>query len=113
CYVGMTRAKRYLYLTSAQMRTLYGHTNSSEVSRFVKEIPEDFIEIIPREGPTQGKKEGITEFERGEKVWHERWGEGIIQEIRPLEDGETELIVVFNDIGRKYLLAKYAKLEKI
>jgi DNA helicase-2/ATP-dependent DNA helicase PcrA len=113
CYVGMTRAKKYLYLTSAQMRTLYGHTNSNEMSRFIKEIPEDLIEIVSRESSSKRGTEGIEKFERGERVWHEKWGEGIIQEIRPLEDGEIELVVVFNDIGKKYLLAKYAKLEKI
>lgn len=104
CYVGMTRAKRYLYLTSAEIRTLYGHTNSNELSRFIKEIPEDYIEPVT-------KTDVI--YERGERVWHSRWGEGIIQEVRPLEDGETELIVVFNDIGKKHLLAKYAGLEKL
>lgn len=104
CYVGMTRAKRYLYLTSAEIRTLYGHTNSNELSRFIKEIPEDYIEPVT-------KTDVI--YERGERVWHSRWGEGIIQEVRPLEDGETELIVIFNDIGKKHLLAKYAGLEKL
>jgi|YelNatPaOPRAMG01_1025707.scaffolds.fasta_scaffold03070_18 DNA helicase-2/ATP-dependent DNA helicase PcrA len=113
CYVGMTRAKRHLYLTSAQIRTLYGHTNSNDISRFVKEIPEDLIEIIPKEGAVKEERKVVTEFERGERVWHEKWGEGIIQDIRPLEDGETELIVVFNEIGKKYLLARYARLEKI
>ncbi|MCX7795333.1 MAG: UvrD-helicase domain-containing protein [bacterium] len=104
CYVGMTRAKKYLYLTSAEIRTLYGHTNSNELSRFVKEIPEEYIEPVT-------KVDVI--FERGERVWHSRWGEGIIQEVRPLENGETELVVVFNDIGKKHLLAKYAGLEKL
>jgi DNA helicase-2/ATP-dependent DNA helicase PcrA len=104
CYVGMTRAKRYLYLTSAEIRTLYGHTNSNELSRFVKEIPEEYIEPVTKVEVT---------FERGERVWHSRWGEGIVQEVRPLEDGETELVVVFNEIGKKHLLAKYAGLEKL
>jgi len=104
CYVGMTRAKKYLYLTSAEIRTLYGHTNSNELSRFVKEIPEEYIEPVTKVEVT---------FERGERVWHSRWGEGIVQEVRPLEDGETELVVVFNEIGKKHLLAKYAGLEKL
>ena len=103
-YVGMTRAKRYLYLTAAEIRTLYGHTNSNKISRFIKEIPEEYIEPVTK---------GEIAFERGERVWHSRWGEGIIQEVRPLEDGETELIVAFNDIGKKHLLARYAGLEKL
>ena len=104
CYVGMTRAKRYLYLTSAEIRTLYGHTNSNELSRFIKEIPEEYIDPVTK---------AEIMFERGEKVWHAKWGEGIVQEVHPLEDGETELVVVFNEIGKKHLLAKYASLEKL
>jgi DNA helicase-2/ATP-dependent DNA helicase PcrA len=38
CYVGMTRAKERLYLTSAEMRTLYGKTDYTRESQFLKEI---------------------------------------------------------------------------
>ncbi|MBK5246996.1 MAG: DNA helicase PcrA [Peptostreptococcaceae bacterium] len=38
CYVGMTRAKERLYLTSAEMRTLYGKTDYTKESQFLKEI---------------------------------------------------------------------------
>lgn len=42
-YVGITRAEEELYLTNAQMRTLYGRTNMNPVSRFISEIPEELI----------------------------------------------------------------------
>jgi DNA helicase II / ATP-dependent DNA helicase PcrA len=45
-YVGITRAEQELYITNAQMRTLYGRTNMNPVSRFIKEIPEDLLEDL-------------------------------------------------------------------
>ena len=43
-YVGITRAKRYLYLTCAKHRTIFGSTSYNQVSRFVKEIPDELLE---------------------------------------------------------------------
>lgn len=43
-YVGITRAKQYLYLTCAKRRTIFGSTSYNAISRFVKEIPEDLLE---------------------------------------------------------------------
>ena len=45
CYVGITRAKSKLYLLSARKRTLYGKTNATVESRFIKEIDSDLINI--------------------------------------------------------------------
>jgi DNA helicase-2/ATP-dependent DNA helicase PcrA len=45
-YVGITRAEQTLFLTNAQMRTLYGRTNMNPPSRFIKEIPADLIEGV-------------------------------------------------------------------
>ena len=41
CYVGMTRAEERLYLTAARSRRIYGTVKSSELSRFLFEIPDD------------------------------------------------------------------------
>ena len=50
CYVGITRAKERLTLTSARMRMVRGETRYSKVSRFVKEIPEELIKgVLPKE----------------------------------------------------------------
>lgn len=43
-YVGITRAEEELFITNAQMRTLFGRTNMNLPSRFIKEIPEDLLE---------------------------------------------------------------------
>src|SRR5699024_7570269 len=45
-YVGITRAEQQLYLTHANMRTLYGRTNMNPISRFINEIPEELIDGI-------------------------------------------------------------------
>jgi DNA helicase-2/ATP-dependent DNA helicase PcrA len=43
-YVGMTRAQKYLFLTSAVERTRYGQEEVREPSRFIEEIPEETVE---------------------------------------------------------------------
>jgi len=45
CYVGMTRARQRLYLTSAMMRTLWGQPNYNSPSRFFQEIPDELVEV--------------------------------------------------------------------
>lgn len=43
-YVGITRAKQYLYLTCAKKRTIFGSTSYNAISRFVQEIPEELLD---------------------------------------------------------------------
>ncbi len=43
CYVGITRAKNYLYLTCAKQRTMFGSTSCNPASRFLKEIPKELL----------------------------------------------------------------------
>lgn len=43
CYVGITRAKEHLYMTCAKSRTIFGSTSYNAISRFLKEIPEDYL----------------------------------------------------------------------
>ncbi len=44
CYVGITRARRKLYMTNARMRTIYGRTQMFPISRFLDEIPGKMVE---------------------------------------------------------------------
>ena len=46
CYVGITRAKKELYMTLTKKRTLYGKTNPSIQSRFMEELPNECIEKL-------------------------------------------------------------------
>ena len=43
-YVGITRAKQYLYLTCAKKRTIFGSTSYNQISRFINEIPSDLLD---------------------------------------------------------------------
>ena len=45
CYVGITRAKKKLFLTYARRRLYFGQHSANEVSRFIQDIPEDLIKI--------------------------------------------------------------------
>ena len=44
CYVGITRAKKMLYLTCARTRTIFGSTSCNAISRFLSEIPKNMLE---------------------------------------------------------------------
>ena len=49
CYVGITRAKEKLYLSSAKARTIYGEDQYNKPSRFLFEIPQNLIKTIKRQ----------------------------------------------------------------
>ncbi len=53
-YVGITRAQRQLYLTNAFTRTLWGSTQYNPPSRFLKELPEQLVEVIESSPRTSG-----------------------------------------------------------
>ena len=48
CYVAMTRAEKYLYVSHAVKRRVYGKELASEPSQFLNEMPLDLIEDISR-----------------------------------------------------------------
>jgi DNA helicase-2/ATP-dependent DNA helicase PcrA len=50
CYVGMTRARRKLYLGSANRRRWYGEYRPSSPSRFIEEVPEELLERVEPAG---------------------------------------------------------------
>lgn len=69
CYVGITRAKERLVITSARMRMVNGETRYSKVSRFVDEIPEELIELEKLE-PRLGRKAARDEHIDSELPWN-------------------------------------------
>jgi len=52
CYVALTRAKQKLHLTSAAQRMLFGRTTANMPSRFLEEIPQDYIEKTGQTRPS-------------------------------------------------------------
>ena len=74
CYVGMTRAKEKLVLTSAEQRTLYGRTDYTRESQFIKEINKDLVEA-----------EGISRTRENRGGLGEARGAGGATAFRPFE----------------------------
>ena len=70
CYVGITRARERLVITSARMRMVNGETRYSKVSRFVKEIPEELLDSHNLE-PRLGRSSARDEFDSGDLPWSE------------------------------------------
>ncbi len=60
CYVGITRAKKRLFISNAKCRTLYGATKYQKASRFIEEIPEELTEkkLPPRNKSAFGTFDG-------------------------------------------------------
>ena len=56
CYVGVTRAKQYLYMSWANQRNLYGSIQVNPPSRFLFDIPKNLIDL-------QGKEGGLEEYD--------------------------------------------------
>lgn len=92
-YVGMTRAKEKLYLTSARERLLYGYTNIYRPSRFVlefarglKHFQNDWLDEEEKEGKTKEVEVKVkqttirndTDYKVGDKILHKVYGEGTI-----------------------------------
>lgn len=55
CYVGITRAEKILNLSSAKMRMVRGETQMNKVSRFIKEIPDEYLNIENNSSGYKGK----------------------------------------------------------
>ncbi len=134
-YVGITRAERKLYLTSASYRTLYGRASYNNPSRFIGEISEDILDIQSKNsGWSSGNtisgqstasvrpavKKPVYKTSGGDKMgWspgdkavHKKWGTGMVVSVKGTGE-EVELDIAFpNPVGIKRLLAKFAPIEK-
>lgn len=106
CYVGMTRAKQKLYLSHVISRTIWGVTRSQRKSRFIREIPEQYIETAPQNGFSRS-----ANFSKGDLVFHREFGIGRIQDAYEGMSGLTYQISFTKDNSIKNIVAKYATLE--
>ena len=140
CYVGITRAMKKLTMTSARMRMIRGENQYNAISRFMKEIPKDYLERgcevrkdkteeMPKdeswkevrrtfhEKPKAVQQFTVTkaaslEYGIGDRVRHIKFGEGIVADIT--EGGrDYEVAVDFDNFGRKKMFASFAKLKKV
>jgi DNA helicase-2/ATP-dependent DNA helicase PcrA len=123
CYVGITRAKKRLYLLRSYRRSLFGGSTANPPSRFLQDISPHLIS--PRglweESPTpvvnaysrpSPQPFSTLTLKVGDHVRHSKFGAGIVMNCNPTRD-DQELTVAFEEAGVKKLLASLAPLEKI
>lgn len=81
-YVAITRAKKYLVMTSVKMRMLFGQRKEKEESSFVEEIDENLFERIGSKKKTNYQdmyyEDELIEYKVGDLIKHKDFGEGII-----------------------------------
>ena len=139
CYVGITRAKQNLTITSARARMIRGETQYNKVSRFVQEIPRELVQVgsvikpkvqeMPKQTaylqakqafqakPFEPKDYKVTKADKldygvGDRVKHIKFGPGTVENI--VEGGKDfEVTVNFDRAGVKKMFAAFAKLKKI
>ena len=116
CYVAITRAKEKLWLLSAKRRTLYGLDNMNPVSRFVKEISEEYLDMQDLDilnsnskSFARSKIDDSIEYSCGEKVMHSDFGEGVIVSV-----DKSILTVAFpHPYGIKKLMKGHKSIRKV
>lgn len=131
CYVGITRAKDELYMTSCQMRMMYGRTEYMSPSPFLKEISREHIKILghipygfssesgtSRHGdygkyglshPDKELDEVCRKYAYGTKVYHDDYGYGFINKAELTPEDEYVVSVQFESGGTKKFLPQYMR----
>jgi DNA helicase-2/ATP-dependent DNA helicase PcrA len=126
CYVGITRAKKLLYMTHAEQRRMHGMDSFSQASRFIAEIPDELVEEIrPRVQVSRpvhtvsrsrsrasasispGSELGIR---LGQRVRHGKFGDGVILNCEG-QGAHARVEVNFETAGTKWLVLGYANLD--
>jgi DNA helicase II / ATP-dependent DNA helicase PcrA len=129
-YVGLTRARKRLYLSRAEYRSSWGAPMYNPPSRFLTEIPEELITwnelgtsssttraFTPRSfGPppkATGKRISETiALAIGDRVSHDTFGLGTVVEVSG-EGDRAQATIDFGSAGQKRLLLRYAPVEKL
>ncbi len=134
-YVGITRAKRKLYLINSRSRTIFGKTSRNSPSRFLSELPSDLVEEkeykVPEDlgfgriqsgikrqndmmhsrvissAPT--RKNDSQTYSVGMRVRHKTFGDGTVLNTKRMAS-DTLLEIAFDNVGTKKLMANYTNL---
>jgi len=131
CYVGVTRAKEQLYLSYCHTRYLWGNLRLQRASRFLKEMPSEYIEKFkpyknlsrsfvagaPLKEPSFYNEKPLVSvnevFNAGDQIQHKDFGLGQIKEIYEGSMGLTYKVLFEKDQSLKTLVAKYAVLNRV
>ncbi|MDP7028822.1 MAG: UvrD-helicase domain-containing protein [Phycisphaerales bacterium] len=109
CYVGMTRARRHLFLCRALSRTQRGIQERQAESRFFGEIPVESVRRVEPDDPWGAPPPVIT-VHPGQPVRHPRFGLGRVLRLGRRPQGAT-ITVDFVEFGPRTLPAAHAALE--
>lgn len=123
-YVGITRARQKLVLSHAETRRLHGQDMYGMPSRFLREIPPALLNEVrpkvqvqrPRFTPTPRRDHGHALVEDsaglmvGQNVLHASFGGGVVTDIEGA-GAHARVQVNFDDVGSKWLVMAYAKLQ--
>lgn len=121
CYVGITRAKKRVILTSADTRNMRGTTAVQVPSRFLDEIPEELVHCVePSNGGYRHTDEYCQEvpdyeggaFDVGDVVEHSAFGMGRIDAVSGSGEKLKVAVRFFRDNKQRDLLIKFACLRK-
>lgn len=123
CYVGITRAMRELIICYAEQRRLHGTDNYALPSRFISEIPREYVEEIrPRAHLTRpaashnlrprGQAHAVESpaVRLGQQVRHGKFGDGTVLNCEG-SGAHARVQVNFETAGTKWLVLNYANLE--
>jgi DNA helicase-2/ATP-dependent DNA helicase PcrA len=134
-YVGITRARRRLYVSRAETRSAWGQPSYNPPSRFLDEIPGELIDWERRSSPrtgagsaqtriaarslAAGKTRGgvgnrpVISLEVGDRVTHDAFGLGTVVETRGAAERAEATIDFGSGVGAKRLLLRYAPVAKL
>lgn len=120
CYVGMTRAKKELYLTYADTRVLYGNVQNNAPSSFLQDVNAEYAKPVNgfsapisnsdevQAGVLSDEPRYVPDLEPGDLVRHQIFGKGTVSEV----SGDVAAIY-FKGRGVKKLNVSFAPIEKI
>jgi DNA helicase-2/ATP-dependent DNA helicase PcrA len=127
-YVGITRAKKRLYLVYPQTRSAFGYAEPADPSRYLADIPDELLDVPgstmhggyvrSSQRPERhahilpGGSAPVSEpnYHPGMRVQHNVWGEGMV--LQSLVQDDDEIVdIFFEGIGLKRVAASLAKLE--
>ncbi len=133
-YVGITRARQRLYVSRAIVRSSWGQPMLNPESRFLREIPQELIDWrrlapkpsfsapvsgagrfgAPRAAPTRtgAGKRPLLVLEPGDRVTHDKYGLGRVEEVSGVGESAMSLID-FGSSGRVKLMHNHAPVAKL
>ena len=120
CYVGMTRARVQLTLTSAESRRLHGRQSFAVPSRFLSELPPALVSEVRPKASGRWAPAGLptrpvqTEagWRIGQRVHHAKFGEGTLIDYEG-SGPNTRVLVNFGAEGSKWLILSFARLTAL